>query len=112
MTYIIPFNAGGESDVSARYQQSEWEAVTGQQVVIQYQPGAGGAQAWSQLNSLPGDGYTVMGINMPHTVLQPLAGSVGYKTEDKLGVFGARNLGQHPVRLGQGVEGKELWQRL
>lgn len=56
--------------------------MTGQQVVIQYQPGAGGAQAWSQLNSLPGDGYTIMGINMPHTVLQPLAGSVGYKTED------------------------------
>ncbi|SDJ75474.1 tripartite tricarboxylate transporter substrate binding protein [Aliiruegeria lutimaris] len=82
MTYIIPFNAGGESDISARFQQSEWEAVTGQQVVIQYQPGAGGAQAWSQLNSLPGDGYTVMGINLPHTVLQPLAGSVGYATED------------------------------
>ncbi|MSU91984.1 tripartite tricarboxylate transporter substrate binding protein [Rhodobacteraceae bacterium 2CG4] len=82
MTYIIPFNAGGESDVSARFQQSEWENVTGQQVVIQYQPGAGGAQAWSQLNSLPGDGYTIMGINLPHTVLQPLAGSVGYATED------------------------------
>ncbi|MEQ3624746.1 MAG: tripartite tricarboxylate transporter substrate binding protein [Celeribacter sp.] len=82
MTYIIPFNAGGESDVSARFQQGEWEEVTGQQVVIQYQPGAGGAQAWSQLNSLPGDGYTLMGINLPHTVLQPLAGSVGYKTED------------------------------
>ena len=82
MTYIIPFNAGGESDISARFQQSEWEAVTGQQVVIQYQPGAGGAQAWSQLNSLPGDGYTIMGINLPHTVLQPLAGSVGYATED------------------------------
>ncbi|WP_417671816.1 Bug family tripartite tricarboxylate transporter substrate binding protein [Roseibium sp.] len=82
MTYIIPFNAGGESDISARFQQSEWEAVTGQQVVIQYQPGAGGAQAWSQLNSLPGDGYTVMGINLPHTILQPLAGSVGYATAD------------------------------
>lgn len=82
MTYIIPFNAGGESDISARFQQSEWENVTGKQVVIQYQPGAGGAQAWSQLNSLPGDGYTIMGINMPHTVLQPLAGSVGYATED------------------------------
>ncbi|SDD66446.1 Tripartite-type tricarboxylate transporter, receptor component TctC [Paracoccus isoporae] len=82
MTYIIPFNAGGESDVSARFQQSEWENVTGQQVVIQYQPGAGGAQAWSQLNSIAGDGYTVMGINLPHTVLQPLAGSVGYATED------------------------------
>lgn len=82
MTYIIPFNAGGESDVSARYQQAEWEKVTGQPVVIQYQPGAGGAQAWSQLNSIEGDGYTIMGINLPHTVLQPIAGSVGYKTED------------------------------
>jgi tripartite-type tricarboxylate transporter receptor subunit TctC len=82
MTYIIPFNAGGESDISARFQQSEWENVTGHQVVIQYQPGAGGAQAWSQLNSLPGDGYTVMGINLPHTILQPMAGSVGYATED------------------------------
>lgn len=82
MTYIIPFNAGGESDISARFQQSEWEDVTGQQVIIQYQPGAGGAQAWSQLNSLPGDGYTIMGINLPHTVLQPLEGSVGYATED------------------------------
>lgn len=82
MTYIIPFNAGGESDISARFQQSEWENVTGHQVVIQYQPGAGGAQAWSQLNSLPGDGYTIMGINLPHTILQPMAGSVGYTTED------------------------------
>lgn len=82
MIYIIPFNAGGESDVSARFQQAEWEAVAKQPAVIQYQAGAGGAKAWSQLNSLPGDGYTVMGINLPHTVLQPLSGNVGYKTDD------------------------------
>lgn len=82
MTYIIPFNAGGESDVSARFQQSEWEAVTGEPVIIQYQAGAGGAKAWSQLNSIPGDGYTIMGINLPHTILQPMSGNVGYKTED------------------------------
>ena len=82
MTYIIPFNVGGESDVSARFQQAEWEAVTGQPVVIQYQPGAGGAQAWSQLNSIAGDGYTIMGINLPHTVLQPMEANVGYQTDD------------------------------
>lgn len=82
MTYILPFNAGGESDVSARFQQAEWEAVTGKSVVVQYQPGAGGAKAWSQLNSIAGDGYTIMGINLPHTVLQPLSGNSGYKTED------------------------------
>lgn len=82
MTYIIPFNAGGESDISARFQQSVWNEVTGQDVVIQYQPGAGGAQAWSQLNRIEGDGYTIMGINLPHTVLQPMESDVGYKTDD------------------------------
>ncbi|AZB65768.1 tripartite tricarboxylate transporter substrate binding protein [Cereibacter sphaeroides] len=82
VTYIIPFNAGGESDISARYQQAEWEAVTGQPVVIQYQAGAGGAQAWSQLNAIEGDGYTIMGINLPHTVLQPIEANVGYKTDE------------------------------
>ena len=82
MTYILPFNAGGESDVSARFQQAEWKEHTGHDVVIQYQPGAGGAQAWAQLNDIAGDGYTVMGINLPHTILQPMEGDVGYKTED------------------------------
>jgi tripartite-type tricarboxylate transporter receptor subunit TctC len=82
MTYIIPFNAGGESDIAARFQQAEWEEVTGQPVIVQYQPGAGGAQAWSQLNSIEGDGYTIMGINLPHTVLQPIEADVGYQTED------------------------------
>ncbi|MFD1796431.1 tripartite tricarboxylate transporter substrate binding protein [Paracoccus aurantiacus] len=82
MTYIIPFDAGGESDISARFQQAEWNEHTGQDVIIQYQPGAGGAQAWSQLNDIAGDGYTIMGINLPHTILQPLEGDAGYKTED------------------------------
>ncbi|HIC65524.1 MAG: tripartite tricarboxylate transporter substrate binding protein [Paracoccus sp. (in: a-proteobacteria)] len=82
MTYIIPFDAGGESDISARFQQSVWKKYTGQDVIIQYQPGAGGAQAWSQLNDIAGDGYTIMGINLPHTILQPMEGNVGYTTDD------------------------------
>lgn len=82
ITYILPFNAGGESDISARFQQSVFKQVAGQEAVIQYLAGAGGAQGWSQLNSMPGDGYTIMGINLPHTVLQPLQKDVGYKTDD------------------------------
>lgn len=82
MTYILPFNAGGESDISARFQQAHWKEVTGQDVVVQYQPGGGGAQAWSQLNGIAGDGYTIMGVNLPHIILQPMASEVGYKTDD------------------------------
>ena len=82
VTYIIPFNAGGESDIAARLQQPVFEEITGQPMVIQYLEGAGGAQAWSQLNEMEGDGYTVMGSNLPHIVLQPMAQDVGYTTED------------------------------
>lgn len=82
INYIIPFNAGGESDVSARFQQPYFEKITGQPVVIQYMAGAGGAQAWSQLNGMEGDGYTIMGTNLPHTILQPMEKDVGYETDD------------------------------
>lgn len=82
INYILPFNAGGESDISARFQQAVFKKISGQEAVIQYMAGAGGAQAWSQLNTMAGDGYTIMGINLPHTVLQPLQKDVGYKTDD------------------------------
>lgn len=87
INYILAFNAGGESDISARFQQPFFKELTGQQAVIKYQAGAGGAQAWSQLNSMDGDGYTIMGTNLPHIVLQPLQKDVGYKTADIVNVY-------------------------
>jgi tripartite-type tricarboxylate transporter receptor subunit TctC len=80
--YIIPFAPGGESDIAARLQQPFFKKKFGHELIIDSKPGAGGALAWSQLNSMPGDGYTVMGTNLPHIVLQPLEGNVQYKTED------------------------------
>ena len=80
--YIIAFAPGGESDIVARLQQDVWRRKFGQELVIESKAGAGGALAWSQLNGFPGDGYTVMGTNLPHIVLQPLEGNVQYKTED------------------------------
>lgn len=79
---IIAFSPGGESDIGARLQQGVFRRKFGQEMVIESKPGAGGALAWSTLNTYPGDGYTVMGTNLPHTVLQPLEGNVQYRTED------------------------------
>lgn len=87
VNYIIPFSPGGESDIAARMQQPVFEQITGQPMVIQYLEGAGGAQAWSQLNDMPADGYTAMGTNLPHIILQPMAQDVGYKTEDIANVY-------------------------
>lgn len=80
--YILAFPPGGESDIAARLQQGVWKRKFGHEMVIESKAGAGGALAWSQLNQFPGDGYTVMGTNLPHIVLQPLEGNVQYKTED------------------------------
>ena len=87
MTFIVAFNPGGETDVTARLQQPFFEKVTGQPLVIQYKPGAGGAQAWAGLNDQPGDGYTMMGTNLPHIILQPIEKDVGYETADITNVY-------------------------
>lgn len=87
VNYIIPFGPGGESDISARFQEPVFKKLTGQTMAIQYKAGAGGAAGWSQLNGMAGDGYTVMGTNLPHIVLQPLEKDVGYKTDDITTVF-------------------------
>ncbi|QPC42374.1 tripartite tricarboxylate transporter substrate binding protein [Kaustia mangrovi] len=79
--YIIPFGPGGESDISARLQQPYFQEKFGQDLVISYKPGGGGAVGWSQLNSYAGDGYTVMGVNLPHIVIQPATKDVGYTTD-------------------------------
>lgn len=87
LTYIIPFPAGGESDVTARIQEPALKSVSGRDVVVQYKPGAGGATAWASLAKMPADGNTVMGTNLPHIFLQPMEKDVGYKTDDLVNVY-------------------------
>jgi tripartite-type tricarboxylate transporter receptor subunit TctC len=86
--YWQAFPPGGESDISARHQQivlkKKCPAIDS---IIQYKPGAGGGLMWAQINTLPADGVNVVGINLPHIVLQPLEGQVQYKTEDIVPVF-------------------------
>lgn len=80
--YIIPFAPGGESDIAGRFQQAVFRKKFNQELIVESKPGAGGALAWSLTNTFPGDGYTWMSTNLPHIVLQPLEGTVQYKTED------------------------------
>ena len=86
INYIIPFGPGGESDITARHQQSFFKEKFGQNLIISYKPGGGGAVGWSQLNSAKGDGYTIMGINLPHIIVKPMQKDVGFKTDEITGV--------------------------
>jgi tripartite-type tricarboxylate transporter receptor subunit TctC len=85
--YIVPFAPGGESDIGARFQQIVFRKKFNQELIIESKPGGGGALAWSQLNTFPGDGYTLMSTNLPHLILQPMEAQVQYKTDDIQNVF-------------------------
>jgi tripartite-type tricarboxylate transporter receptor subunit TctC len=75
LLYWQAFPPGGESDLSARHQQvvlkKKCPAID---TIIQYKPGAGGGLMWAQMNTLPGDGLNIVGVNLPHIVLQPMEG--------------------------------------
>ena len=87
VSYVIPFAPGGESDFAARIQQQAFRTKYNQEMIVSNKGGAGGALAWSQLNAMPGDGYTIMGVNLPHIVLQPLEPGTQFRTEDITPVY-------------------------
>ena len=88
VNYWQAFPPGGESDLSARHQQVVLKKKCASiETIVQYKAGAGGALMWSTMNALPADGLNVVGINLPHVVLQPMEGKVQYKTEDITPVF-------------------------
>jgi tripartite-type tricarboxylate transporter receptor subunit TctC len=82
ISYLIPFGPGGESDITARLQQKYFQEKYGQSMVVSNKPGGGGAVAWAQLNSYKNDGYTIMGMNLPHIILKPRQKNVGFETKD------------------------------
>ena len=88
VVYWQAFPPGGESDMSARHQQVVLKKRCPKiDAIVQYKPGAGGGLMWTMMNTLPGDGLNVVGVNLPHIVFQPLEGQVQYKTEDVVPVF-------------------------
>jgi len=88
LTYIICFNPGGESDITARIQEQPLKKYYKEGVVITYKIGGGGSVGWSELIASKPDGYTLAGHNLPHIILQPLLrGNAGYNTLDLKSVY-------------------------
>ncbi len=88
LNYIICFNPGGESDITARIQEQPLKKYYKEGVVISYKIGGGGSVGWAELVGSKPDGYTLAGDNLPHIILQPLQrGNAGYNTLDLKQVY-------------------------
>ncbi len=66
ISVIIPFPAGGSTDVGGRVVAALLEKELGQPVQVVNKGGAGGQLGWTELAHAKPDGYTIGMINLPH----------------------------------------------
>lgn len=69
---IIPFGAGGSTDVLIRIVATRLPEVLGQQVVIDNRTGAGGLIGTEIAAKANADGYTLLATGTPHTIVANL----------------------------------------
>lgn len=63
---IVPFGAGGSSDVSARILADAMRVLLGQPFVVENRPGAGGTVGTNYAANAPADGYTLVLAGTPN----------------------------------------------
>ena len=63
---IVPYAAGGGSDISARLLARDFEPILGKPVTVENRAGGGGWIGWGSLAQSRPDGYTIGYINVPN----------------------------------------------
>jgi len=69
---IVPYSAGGATDIVARILGQKLPEFLGQQVVIDNRPGAGGLIGTDTAAKAAPDGYTLLTTSTPHVILPHL----------------------------------------
>lgn len=72
---IVPFAAGGSTDVVARLLGERLQNIWGQQVVVENRPGAGGNVGGNVVARAEADGYTLLMASGSITINPPLYGA-------------------------------------
>ena len=81
---IVPFPAGGVTDVVARLTAERLSAEFGQQIIVDNKAGAGGMIGTETVAKAAPDGYTILFTTPNHTINAALRATVPYDTEKDL----------------------------
>ena len=79
LTLIVPYGAGGGTDVTARLLARDLEAAMGKSVTVENRAGGGGWVGWGALAAATPDGYTLGYLNVPSMYAGYLDPKVGRK---------------------------------
>jgi tripartite-type tricarboxylate transporter receptor subunit TctC len=83
ITMIVPFAAGGPTDVVARIVAQHMSKTLGQAIVIENVVGAGGTTATTRAARAPNDGYTLIAGHMgTHAAAVPLYPKLAYHPQN------------------------------
>lgn len=78
VTVIVPYAAGGFTDLLARFSAKYLAEKLGQPFIVENRPGAGGAIGTTFMMSSPPDGYTLMFGSASQPGIAPLIQKVNY----------------------------------
>src|SRR5439155_24063708 len=78
VTVIVPYAAGGSSDVLARLLGERLAKSLGQQIVIDNRAGAGSRLGTEVAAKAAPDGYTLLLADMPHSIVPAIQKGVHY----------------------------------
>jgi tripartite-type tricarboxylate transporter receptor subunit TctC len=84
---IVPYAAGGGSDISARLLARDFEPIFGKTVTVENRAGGGGWIGWGSLAQSKPDGYTIGYINVPNIFAGYLDKQSGGKRKESLESF-------------------------
>jgi tripartite-type tricarboxylate transporter receptor subunit TctC len=76
--FVLPFGAGGSTDVLIRIVANKLPDYLGQQVVIDNRTGAGGLIGTDIVAKSAPDGYTILGTGSPHAIVPNLYKTLPY----------------------------------
>ena len=79
---IVPYAAGGGTDIVARLIAHYLKDSLGQPMVIVNRPGAAGALGHREIANAEPDGYTLGVLSYPDSAINPKGDSAGFRNED------------------------------
>ena len=84
VTVIVPFGAGGNTDMMARLGAAHLSAKLGQSFVVENRPGAGGALGTGQVATAAPDGYTLLFSASANITLTPQVQKLSFDPRKQL----------------------------